>query len=70
LERDLEGRITINLQEPENPTVSNRKNRKIPFLQARSSPKGRAGATGRQSRTPLQGFIGATYNDDQTGDLA
>ena len=68
LERDTDGRITINIQES-TPDQSNRRLRsKMQFFQASASPKRNRQETEMRVQRPLKGFIGSAYEEkDRTG---
>jgi hypothetical protein len=69
LERDADGRIRINLEQPEtgnapaNPDSSGRKTRKlVQFFPVSSSPRRSKPETDARIRHPLKGFIGSGPN--------
>jgi len=64
LERDIEGRITINIEDNSNPVnPGNRKNRIKFFPGSSAAPKRNEEKPEMEMRVPLKGFIGSSYND-------
>jgi hypothetical protein len=64
LERDTEGRITINIENDSNPgNPANRKNRIKFFPSSSTVPRRNEEKPEMEMRVPLKGFIGSSYND-------
>ena len=64
LERDKEGRITINIEDDSNlGNTGNRRNRIKFFPGSSAAPKRNDEKPEIEMRAPLKGFIGSSYNE-------